>query len=87
MTNAVKEKHRTYLIHLQQNTKESRQAYILGRNKVKTIIRNAQNDSWDHFISNIENDLHGSQHMAYEALKLLDSKERDNANIHVIKER
>ena len=84
--NAVK-KHQNYLIHLQQNTEESRLAYILNRNKVKTIIRNAQSNSWVCFISNIENDLHGSEHMIYKALKLLNSKEWGNVNISVIKEK
>ena len=58
-------------LYLQQNTEESRHAYILNKNKVKTIIRNIQSDSWDRFISNIENDLNGLQHMDYKALKVV----------------
>ena len=78
---------RTYLIHLRQYTEESRLIYILNRNKVKTILKNAQSDSWDHFISNTKNYLHGSQHMVYKALIFLNSKEQDNANNHVIEEK
>ena len=44
IANDLKEKTSNYLIHLQQNTEEPRQAYILNRNKVKIIIRNAQSD-------------------------------------------
>jgi hypothetical protein len=53
------EKQKAYKQWLQQNTVESKDRYKEKCNHAKTIIREAHQQSWDKFISNIEDDLHG----------------------------
>lgn len=57
--NAIKEKQKAYKQWLQQNNEESKHIYKEKRNQAKTIVRNAHQRSWEKFISEIEDDIHG----------------------------
>ncbi|XP_054708323.1 uncharacterized protein LOC129218133 [Uloborus diversus] len=82
---AVKEKQMAFRNMLQNNTLETREIYKEKRNLAKRIIRNAHQESWDKFISVVENDVHGRQTLAYKILRKLNKEERDNAYINIIK--
>lgn len=48
------------------------------------MIREAHNVSWDKYISNIENDIHGRQRTAYKIMKHLNKDEKDIANLQIL---
>ncbi len=47
-------------------------------------MREAHRISWDNFISQIEQDVHGRQNFAYKVLKNFNRSEKDDARIDVI---
>lgn len=53
---------------------------------VKRSVRQITRDSWDKYISEIENDIHGRQNCAYKIMKHLNKEERDTLNINPIEE-
>jgi hypothetical protein len=77
----IKKAHKQWL---QQNTEESKYRYKEKRNHAKTINREADRQSWDKFVSNIEGDLHGRQIFAYKVIKHLNKSEKDTVRINVI---
>ena len=62
------------------------ESYREKRNRSKSIIRIVHNESWQIFVSNTENDIHGRQNMAYKVMKHMNKNERDAVDINVIKE-
>lgn len=48
-------------------------------------MKKAHQESWDLFISTIENDVHGRQNVAYKIMNHLKSEEKDTAELNVIK--
>lgn len=83
---AIKEKQEAYLQWLQQKTDLAKEKYKEKRNKAKTIVREAHQQSWNKFISEIENDIHGNQTFSYKVLKHLNKSEKDVARINVIQQ-
>lgn len=81
---ALQEKQRAYLHYLQTKSDESLENYRIKRNLAKSIVRQANQASWDKFISVLENDVHGRQQCAYKVLKFLNKDEKDNAFLNVI---
>ena len=81
---AIEKKKEAYLKWLQSSTEENREIYVTKRNAVTYLIRNKKKENWDKFITNIENDLHGRQTVAYKLMKHLKQKEKDTANIKTI---
>lgn len=66
-------------------TKVWRNTSKLRKNKeIKREIKQHQQDNWDKYISRIENDIHGRQHIAYKVMKHLNSTKKDVASINVI---
>nr|CAI5866397.1 unnamed protein product [Callosobruchus analis] len=61
---AVKEEQRTYMHYLNNSAEANHEIYKQSRNVVKEITRRLNEESWDRFISNIENDIHGRQNLA-----------------------
>lgn len=51
-------------------------------NRTNNIVRKAVEGSWDKFISNIENDIHGRQEVAYKIMRQLLKQEKDTAHLH-----
>lgn len=82
--NAIKEKQKAYKQWLQQKNEESKQIYKEKRNQAKTIVRNAHQNSWEKFISEIEDDIHGRQDFAYKVIKQLNKTEKDVARLNII---
>lgn len=54
-------------------------SYKLSRAEAKALVRADHRDSWDHFISEMEHDLHGWQITAYKAMKILNEEIKEHA--------
>lgn len=83
---AVNEKQTAYIKLLQNRTLQNENDYKEKRNKVKSISKKLKEEHWDKLISNIEDDVHGRQEMAYKLMKYMNKEEREMANINVIEE-
>lgn len=66
------------------DTEQNRIAYKNITAEVKRICRKNNQDSWDRFISNVEDDIHGRQEFAYKMMKHLNKTEKDDAKINII---
>lgn len=60
--------------------------YKQKRNYCKHIIRQAHEESWNRFISDIEADVHGRQMIAFKIMKTLNKEEKDQIMINSIEE-
>jgi len=83
---AIDKKKQTYQKYLQTKSEESKEIYKEARNEAKRISRKAHQESWEKFISQVENDLHGRQTFAYKAIKQMNKTEKDTAHLEVIDE-
>ena len=81
---ALKEKQKAYNNMLSHRTPENLQLYREKRNIAKTITRKAHTDSWEQYIYNIEDDVHGRQEKAYKIMKHLNKKETDGSRLNII---
>lgn len=84
---AIEEKKEAYKKMLQLNTEETKEIYKQKRNYSKILVTKAHQESWDRFVSNIENDIHGRQEIAYKIMRHLNTEEKDNAELNIIKEK
>ncbi|XP_039280839.1 uncharacterized protein LOC111056792 [Nilaparvata lugens] len=84
ISEAIRNKKKAYKQLLQSPTDQAKQNYRIKRNIAKTIVRKAHEDSWDRFISGIEDDLHGRQEVAYKLIKHLNSDVKEMAKIENI---
>jgi hypothetical protein len=73
---AIKEKQTAYKIYLQNPTEITKEIYRTKRNLAKNVTMKAHQESWERFISNIENDIHGRQTIAYKIRKHMNSTEK-----------
>lgn len=51
---------------------------------MKTLVRQNKQESWDKFVSDIEDDVHGRQQIAFKLIRKLNNDKREAANITVI---
>lgn len=47
-------------------------------------MRTANRDSWNKYISNVEQSLNGRQNFTYKVMKHLSEEETDSLNIHAV---
>ena len=64
----MQEKKSNYHKYLQTRASEDQDIYKQKRNPVKHIIREARDKSWNRFISNMKDDVHGHQMVGYLSL-------------------
>ena len=69
---------------LSHRTPENVQIYREKGNIAKTITRKAHSDSWEQYISNIENDVHGRQEQAYKIMKHLKTEVKAAPRLNII---
>jgi Glu-tRNA(Gln) amidotransferase subunit E-like FAD-binding protein len=86
MEQAITEKRSAYLVHLQINTEQSKETYKLKRSIAKNMVRKEHRELWDKFVSEIENDKHVRQVLAYKVMRHLNCESQDTARLNVIKE-
>ncbi len=70
---------------MKKQEKTTRRREIQQNNNTK-IVREAHRISWDNFISQIEQDVHGRQNFTYKFLKNFNRSEKDDARIDVIED-
>ncbi len=77
------EKTKSYLKYLQTWNEESKKEYNCCRNEAKRLSCKAHQEAWDHFISKMENDIHGKQVLAYKVMRQLNQKEKDTVQLEL----
>ena len=82
---AIKSKQKEYKKYINDPTEENKDRYKRKRNIAKQLVREAHKDSWERFIANIENDIHGRQLIAYKVMKTINNSEKEQLRINVIK--
>jgi hypothetical protein len=80
-------KKQAYLKFLQIRPPETRTEYMRRRAVVKRETRKVNRNSWDYYISNIEDDVHGRQDRAYKIFKELQKTEEDKIQLNPIVEK
>lgn len=83
---SIKNKQKAYLRYIQSRKDEDWNNYKTARNATNILRRQAHQESWDTFISRVEDDIHGRQTFAYKIIKHLNKTEKDTAGINVIQE-
>jgi hypothetical protein len=84
---ATREEKRLFNIYTKKKRTPSAEGkYKEKRNIAKKVVRQAHQQSWEKFISEIEHDIHGRQQFVYKIMKHLNNQEKDIAKMNTIQE-